>query len=226
MPPRLDVARLVEREPGQNGVGGGDRFELEVRAGTHVLQPVVHDVDQPASRSVRATRILRRQQLVPVVVQVVPGILATHAEFAAPRRHLRQRIQLARPDPFRLHVVEESSEGRRTPPARQQGFRRFFRFDRGQLVAGSRIAKRPDPFLRRVPPSEVPGWPLDLFDAVFPGPREGAPKGGGTRHAPTQIAYLHLARQQLVENGLGLAVRAEACKRLPGQLARNRARAK
>ena len=73
-------------------------------AGTHILQPVVHDVDQAMPGRTRTSRIVGGQEVVLPMVEVVPGVLAADAEVAAPRQNLRQGIRLARTDPLRRYV--------------------------------------------------------------------------------------------------------------------------
>ena len=71
MPLRRNVSRTIEGEAGDDGVGGEHSFELQMRAGADVLQPVVNDIDHAAAGGPLATWIVRRQPLVLMVVQKI-----------------------------------------------------------------------------------------------------------------------------------------------------------
>ena len=56
------IVRPVERETGDHSVGGLDRLEVKMSSRTHSLQPVIHDLDEPASGAIGPAKIFGTEQ--------------------------------------------------------------------------------------------------------------------------------------------------------------------
>ena len=151
-----------------------------------------------------------------MLVQEVPGVLATGAQIDAPSQHLRQRVELARPDAFRLNVVAPPAERRKgAPDLRDSGLNR--RSDDRQLVAGSRVAVFLRPRFRRLVASQ--SEPDYFFLSVFEQHvRAGAKIGqGAAEHQPPfkQISrFERLPQDQQRLNDAALAHPVEAAQQI------------
>ena len=74
-----DIVRPIKCEAGDHGVGGLDRLEVKMGSWTYILQPVIHNLDEPASGAISATGILSTEEVVLMCGQVVQRVLTPAA---------------------------------------------------------------------------------------------------------------------------------------------------
>ena len=111
-----------------------------MRTGAHVLQPVVHDIDQSAPRLIVAAGIIWRQQLVLMVIEIIPRVLTADTEVSSAGQDLGQRIGLPRSNALCLNIREPSAERRYAGPIRRNADARR---ELCQRVTGSPVAGQP-----------------------------------------------------------------------------------
>ena len=95
-----DIVRPVKCEAGDHGVGGLDRLEVKMGSWTYILQPVIHNLHEPASGAIGTAGIFGAEQVVLMCCQVVQRVFAPATQIPAPRQDFGKGIicDVTRPD--------------------------------------------------------------------------------------------------------------------------------